>query len=270
MQDRETIYDELRKKMEDAGFQFEREQQPYFQSRREKELKFIHPQLLKKLEDYGIKTSAKKFYIKPLSQEVNSEIGFVTGITSPLYKKLNFVAPNAIDSFDQSPAWTNRDNDNSLDFLLSSIKNYLNEPVGSSLQNSSTYLFAWNPNEWDWTDLQTSIDHLNNVGHVERRWSCGNSKRIKKGDRIFLIRLGKNPKGIIGSGYAKSSFYVAPHWDGTPDKKTNYIDIEFDVLINPEKSKSFDTDHLKKSRPGKYSTMVSTTKRHFNQVRSDR
>lgn len=129
MQNRDTIYDDLRKKMEDAGFQFEREQQPYFQRRREKELKFIHPKLLNKLEDHGIKTNAKKFYIKPLSDEANCEIGFVTGKTSPLYKKLNFVAPNAIDSFDQSPAWTNRSNDHSLDFLLNSIKNYLNEPI---------------------------------------------------------------------------------------------------------------------------------------------
>jgi len=249
MQDRDTLYNELRKKMEDAGFQFEQTQAPHFQSRRENELKFIHPQLLKKLEDDGIKTNAKKFYIKPLSDDANSEIGLVTGKTSPLYKNINFVVPNAIDSFDQSPAWTNRANDLSLDLLLNSIKHYLNGPISASLQNSNTYLFAWNPNEWDWVDLQESIDHLNNTGYVERRWSCGNSKRIKKGDRIFLIRLGKEPKGIIGSGYAKSSFYVAPHWDGTPGKKTNYIDIEFDILINPEKNKSFDVDYLKKVDP---------------------
>jgi len=127
MQDRDIIYEELRMKMEDAGFQFEREQQPHFQSRRKIELKFVHPQLLKKLEDCGIKSNAKKYYIKPLSDEANCEIGFVTGKTSPLYTKLNFVTPNAIDSFDQSPAWTNRTNDHSLDRLLYSIKNYLNE-----------------------------------------------------------------------------------------------------------------------------------------------
>ena len=250
MQERDKIYDDLRIKMESAGFQFEREQQPHFQSRREKELKFIHQQLLKKFEHDGIKTNAKKFYIKPLSDEENCEIGFATGKTSPLHKRLGFVTPNTIDSFDQSPAWTNRANDHSLDLLLNSIKNYLSEPVSSVLENSNTFLFAWNPNEWDWVDLQPSIDQLNNVGYVEIRWSCGNSKRIKKGDRIFLIRLGKEPKGIIGSGYAKSSYFVAPHWDGTHDKTTNYIDIEFDILINPETNKPFDTNYLKKVDPG--------------------
>lgn len=108
----------------------------------------------------------------------------------------------------------------------------------------NTFLFAWNPNRWGWTDLQECIKHLETVGYVERRWSCGNSKSIKKGDRIFLIRLGEEPRGIMGSGYAKSSYYVAPHWDGTEGKVTNYVDIEFDILINPEINKLFDKKHI--------------------------
>lgn len=108
----------------------------------------------------------------------------------------------------------------------------------------NTFLFAWNPNRWDWEDLQESIEHLEKVGYVERRWSCGNSKSIRKGDRIFLIRLGNEPRGIMGSGYAKSSYYVAPHWDGTENKTTNYIDIEFDILINPNENKLFDKESL--------------------------
>lgn len=108
----------------------------------------------------------------------------------------------------------------------------------------NTFLFAWNPNKWDWIDLQDSIEHLETVGYVERRWSCGNSKSIKKDDRVFLIRLGKEPKGIMGSGYAKSSYYVAPHWDGTEGKIANYIDIGFDILINPEENTLFDKDTL--------------------------
>jgi 5-methylcytosine-specific restriction protein A len=108
----------------------------------------------------------------------------------------------------------------------------------------NTFLFAWNPNRWDWEDLRESIEHLEKVGYVERRWSCGNSKSIRKGDRVFLIRLGNEPRGIVGSGYAKSSYYVAPHWDGTENKTTNYIDIEFDILINPKENKLFDKESL--------------------------
>lgn len=108
----------------------------------------------------------------------------------------------------------------------------------------NTFLIAWNPHRWDWTDLEESINHLDTVGYVERRWSCGNSKSIKKGDRIFLIRLGEEPRGIMGSGYAKSSYYLAPHWDGTEGKVTNYIDVEFDILLNPKINKLFDKKHI--------------------------
>jgi 5-methylcytosine-specific restriction protein A len=246
---RKAIYESLRVKMEEAGFLFEREQKPHRQKRKEAELVFIHPQLIKKLEDDGFKVNAHKFYIKPLSDESDCEIGFVTGKSSPLYKATEFNKPNTSDSFDETPAWSNREIENALDKLLTTIKDYLNQPTNSIDKDISTFLFAWNPKRWDWADLQESIDHLENVGYVEKRWSCGNSKNIKKGDRIFLIRLGEEPRGIMGSGYAKSSYYCAPHWDKTQGKNTNYIDIEFDILINPEKNILLDKELLDKIDP---------------------
>ena len=244
MTERKDIYDSLKLKLEAVGFQFEKEQKPHLQNRKENELKFIHPQLIKKLEEDGYKVNAKKYYIKPLSDELDSEIGFVTGKSSPFYKTSIFSKPNSTDSFDKTLAWTNRDGDSALDSLLISIKDYLNTPTNFSGKNTNSFLFAWNPNKWEWTDLNESIDHLENVGYVERRWSCGNSKSIKKGDRVFLIRLSEEPRGIMGSGFAKSSYYVAPHWDGTKGKTSNYIDIEFDILINPIKNVLFDKSLL--------------------------
>lgn len=44
-------------------------------------------------------------------------------------------------------------------------------------------------------------------------WSCGNTKRIEIGDVFFLMRLGVEPKGIIGCGYISSRPYALPHWD---------------------------------------------------------
>lgn len=244
MIERKAIFDSLKLKMEEAGFQFEREQKPHLQNRKETELKFIHPQLIKKLEEDGYKANAKKFYIKPLSDEPDCEIGFVTGRSSPLFEAPIFSKPNSTDSFDETLAWTNRESDHTLDSLLKSIKDYLDTPTNFLGKNINTFLFAWNPNRWDWVDLQACIDQLENVGYVERRWSCGNSKRIKKGDRVFLIRLGEEPIGIMGSGYSKSSYYVAPHWDDTKGKTTNYIDIEFDILINPDNNVLFDKESL--------------------------
>ena len=125
MPDRD-IYDSIRLKMDIVGFQFERVQKPHLQNRREKELKFIHPRLVQKLVENGYKVEAKKFYIKQLSDDPHCEIGFVTGKSSPLLSDECFSKPNTIDSFDDTPAWTNKDNDKALDSLLKSINDYLN------------------------------------------------------------------------------------------------------------------------------------------------
>lgn len=249
MMERKPIFDSLMLKMQEAGFQFEKTQKPHRQKRKENELVFIHPNLVKKFEQEGYKVNAHKFYIKPLTDEPDSEIGLVTGKTSPLHKLKEFNKPNTTDTHDDTPAWTNRESDFALDKLLKDIKGYLSRPSDIVDKNKNAFLFLWNPNLWDWMDIEETIDHLRNVGSVLRRWSCGNSKKIKKGDRVFLVRVGKEPRGIMGSGYAKSSYYVAPHWDGTKGKTSNYIDIEFDVLINPEKHALFDKESLEMLDP---------------------
>lgn len=243
MIDRKKTYDTLRVKMEEVGFIFEREQKPHHQNRKETELVFVHPQLIRKWEDEGYKTAAKKFYIKPLSDESECEIGFVTGKSSPLHDEQYFSPTNSHDSFNNTPAWTNKERDRALDRLLKSIEIYL-EYAETIERYTNTFLFAWNPNKWDWVDLQKKINQIETVGYTEERWSCGNSKSIKKGDRVFLIRLGQEPRGIMGSGYAKSSIYVASHWDGTEGNTSNYIDIDFDILINPEENVLFDKEAL--------------------------
>ncbi|HRN34562.1 MAG TPA: HNH endonuclease [Saprospiraceae bacterium] len=251
MTDRKIIYETLRQKMEDAGFVFEREQRPHRQKRKEFELVFVHPGLVNKFEEEGYKVNTQKFYIKPLTDAEDCEIGFVTGKSSPLHKLTEFVKPNTIDSYQDTPSWTNKENDDVLNQLLNQIKSYINSFSTYVDKNTKTFLFTWNPQKWNWVDLQENIDHLEKVGYLQIQWSCGNSKNIKKGDRIFLVRLGEEPRGIMGSGYAKSSYYVAPHWDGTVGKTANYIDIEFDILINPEKNKLFSSDDLNNVDPNK-------------------
>lgn len=122
---RKIIYISLRTKMEEVGFVFEKEQSPHHQNRKEKELKFIHPSLVEKLELNGNKVRAKKFYIKPLTNKHNCEIGLVTGKSSPLLDTTIFSKANDIDKHNDAPAWVNKENDKSLDDLLRSINTYL-------------------------------------------------------------------------------------------------------------------------------------------------
>lgn len=124
---RKSIFNSLRLKMENAGFEFEAEQKIVGQKRKETELKFTHPKLNEKFDKDGYKASATKYYIKALSDEPECKIGLVTGKSSPLSSEQIFSEPNLIDTYNNYPAWTNIENDNSLDQLLESISTYLSD-----------------------------------------------------------------------------------------------------------------------------------------------
>ena len=97
----------------------------------------------------------------------------------------------------------------------------------------STYLFAWNPKRWSWNNLDAQIEQVGLSGHADDRWSTGNTKQIPAGSRFFLIRLGVDPKGLVGSGVTLSPPDYGPHWDeewAASGDETLYCDIRFDYL----------------------------------------
>jgi 5-methylcytosine-specific restriction protein A len=107
-----------------------------------------------------------------------------------------------------------------------------------------TFLFAWNPKKWNWTTLEQSIDQIEQTGRASEKWSVVSHKKIQPGDRAFLIRLGKEPKGIMGAGFVASPVFLSPHWDGS-DRLVNRVMIDFEVILNPEKEPLLNLDLLK-------------------------
>jgi 5-methylcytosine-specific restriction protein A len=100
----------------------------------------------------------------------------------------------------------------------------------------TTYLLTWNPSRFSWWDLEEDLFDLQKNGYLVGNWSCSNTQKIRPDDRVFLIRLGIEPKGIIGSGWALSYPYPDEHWDENADENRQmplYIDIEWDVLLHP-------------------------------------
>jgi 5-methylcytosine-specific restriction protein A len=100
-------------------------------------------------------------------------------------------------------------------------------------KNMSSYLYTWNPTKWNWSDFQDAIYRVNNDEQYDVYWSCGNTKRIAIGDMFFLMRLGVEPKGIIGCGYISSPPYDLPHWDevkAAEGKTTLRTDLLFKSL----------------------------------------
>jgi 5-methylcytosine-specific restriction protein A len=109
-----------------------------------------------------------------------------------------------------------------------------------------TFLLSWSPKRWEWENLPDWIDRIEKGKASERRWSCGNSKRPQKGDRVFLIRLGEEPKGIFGSGTIVRGSYEDRHWEeekALQGQKSRFLELQFDVLLNPEEN-IFSRKHL--------------------------
>jgi 5-methylcytosine-specific restriction protein A len=95
-----------------------------------------------------------------------------------------------------------------------------------------SYLLIWNPNRWQWVDLAECIAKVKAQGCCADRWGVGRNKKIVKGDRLFLMRLGKEPRGICGSGWATSDVFESQHWN--ENKAALFVELRWDVLLDPD------------------------------------
>ena len=102
---------------------------------------------------------------------------------------------------------------------------------------SGVWLLTWNPNNWDWLELDKAISDTHHGKRWQDSWSCI-STHVKTGDRIFLTRLGTADNGILASGYAAGAPYEEAHWDeerAAEGKKARYIDINFDWIVDTDR-----------------------------------
>jgi len=246
---RQSIFDSLRKKIEGAGFIFEKEQIPHHQKRKEKELKFAHPKLIARFHESNIKVNAKKFYLKPLSDGADCEIGFTTGKSSPLFEDDLFVRPNIIDEKDESPAWSNNENDNRLDKFLSSIKSFLNKK-----ENINYWVFQGSPKVHDWENSlkENKLTEFAVNAHV---------KNIKIGDRV-IIWISGNKSGC----YALAEVISNSKNEGSSINEAFKagIQVTHNLVKNPIlKEKIEITKKLKDLKVGHQGTNFSATQDQF-------
>ncbi|MCK6537389.1 MAG: HNH endonuclease [Polyangiaceae bacterium] len=101
---------------------------------------------------------------------------------------------------------------------------------------TNTYLLTWNPKRWAWDSLPVDARRSAEGEVIKESWSCGNTKRIREGDRAFLVRLGREPRGVVASGWSHSEPSLGPHWD--PERAARgdqalFIASEFECVIDP-------------------------------------
>lgn len=106
-----------------------------------------------------------------------------------------------------------------------------------------SWLFTWNPRKWAWDSpkygYKEMIRDVEAVGVSYCKWSCGIAKSIQPGDRIFIMRIGKEPQGIMASGKVLTPVFQDTNWDEPKVKQVrpvNRVYIEIDKIVDPEKT----------------------------------
>ncbi|HEY2027697.1 MAG TPA: hypothetical protein VGH20_00685 [Myxococcales bacterium] len=120
----------------------------------------------------------------------------------------------------------------------------------------AAFLLTWNPRVFPWSDLQRDIAKLRGGRKLVTDWSCARSKRIRKGDRLWLLRQGVEPRGIVARGRAVSDWYEGPGWRrlGVP---CHYVDWEIEVLLDAAREPILPRELLSTLGPMNWNTMVS-------------
>ncbi|NLG05862.1 MAG: hypothetical protein GX567_18865, partial [Clostridia bacterium] len=109
------------------------------------------------------------------------------------------------------------------------------------------WLLTWNVNNRHWEGFSEKCAATKAGQTVSEMWTCS-STDPRIGDEVFLIKLGDQPRCLIGHGRVIKESYAKEHYDpekATEGKVSDHIDVEFDRLIDYEKEEYISQDELK-------------------------
>ena len=116
------------------------------------------------------------------------------------------------------------------------------------------WLITWNRNNWPWHGYESYCESTRAGHSFTDSWACVSSKP-QIGDEVFLLKLGEDPRGIIGHGRVVREQYEKEHYNpekAAEGKKHKAIDVEFDRLLNYEYERFISQAELADKCSGQY------------------
>ena len=113
-----------------------------------------------------------------------------------------------------------------------------------------TLILKWNPAISDVSMDDMYYQMMDAVDDVydEGQWSVHDWEKAERGDRFFLLRVGRGKVGIIGSGWLTSGTFADEDWDGSSDT-VHYARMIYDVFAFPKGNNILETRTLRKEIP---------------------
>lgn len=123
-----------------------------------------------------------------------------------------------------------------------------------SRASRATFLLEWNPRHpHRWHDFGEEFKV--HGGRCSATWSCGRSQAINIGDRLFLLRVGVEPKGVVAAGIATSGAFLDKHWDKdrrAQGDRTHFVECDFDTVLDPAREKILTIADIERARIGSF------------------
>jgi hypothetical protein len=90
-----------------------------------------------------------------------------------------------------------------------------------------TFLLTWNRAKTNLDAHSSRVRKLERSGYCQFNWSTNAYRKTSPGDRVFLLKQGESPCGIIASGYVIKGPYNGKFSDG---KHGWFVEISWDGL----------------------------------------
>ncbi len=144
---------------------------------------------------------------------------------------------------------TNEEYDREIMAAIGKLMPFYEHVIGKrSYDNRKVWLLTWNPENWQWDNYKELCVSTKQGKHAVISWTCL-SKEPVVGEEVYLMKIGKQPRGIIAHGIISRESYEAPHYDpakAAEGKTANHVDVEFDWIQDYENEKILLQDELKK------------------------
>ena len=115
-------------------------------------------------------------------------------------------------------------------------------------ETQNTVILTWNPGVSS-VKLEDHNATIPDMFTEYYNWSVWEHDKAKCGDRFFMVRVGDGNTGIVMSGVFDSHPYESGDWKGK-GRRTFYMDMVPNVILDPDKAPMLTTAELEKAIPG--------------------
>jgi hypothetical protein len=96
----------------------------------------------------------------------------------------------------------------------------------------TSFLMTWKEAGWPHENIVQMVKQREQQGYVEEPWRIAAHKRAKPGDRVWVLRQGRGPKGIFGAGHITGAPVLGPAGNG---KMQMMAPVRFESFVDPYK-----------------------------------